>query len=150
MPISCSVYSSGCMRRRNSRAQASGWPLFNASSRGMEVVFGRKARSIKAQRFTSRYLKPESSQSRTPMSRRSGRHESDLSNLDLFLDRDLSLIEFQKRVFDEARDDSNPLLERVKFLGIVGANIDEFIMVRAPEFEAQAPIKSLQTEILEL
>ena len=46
------------------------------------------------------------------------------------IDRDMSLIEFERRVLDEARDPRNPLLERVKFLGILGRNLDEFVMVR--------------------
>jgi polyphosphate kinase len=50
----------------------------------------------------------------------------------LFIDRDLSLIEFQRRVFDEARDESNPLLERLHFLSIVVSNFDEFEMIRRP------------------
>src|SRR5215510_11490516 len=51
----------------------------------------------------------------------------------LLIDRDLSLIEFQRRVFDEARDESNPLLERLRFLSIVVSNFDEFEMVRMPQ-----------------
>ena len=51
----------------------------------------------------------------------------------LSLDRDLSLIEFHRRVFDEARDEANPLLERVKFLSIVGTIIDEFAVTRYAE-----------------
>jgi len=42
----------------------------------------------------------------------------------------LSLPEFQRRVLEEAQDDSNPLLERVKFLVHFGSNMDEFFMVR--------------------
>ena len=46
------------------------------------------------------------------------------------IDRDLSLIAFQGRVLEEAKDERNPLLERVKFLGILGQNLDEFAMAR--------------------
>jgi polyphosphate kinase len=47
-------------------------------------------------------------------------------------DRDLGLLRFQERVFEEAQDPRTPLLERVKFLAIVGTNVDDFLMVRAP------------------
>jgi len=49
---------------------------------------------------------------------------------ELFIDRELSLLQFQRRVLAEALDDRNPLLERVKFLAIVGSNLNEFYMVR--------------------
>ncbi len=54
----------------------------------------------------------------------------DLDSPSLYLNRELSLLEFQWRVLDEAKDETNPLLERIKFLGIVGSNLDEFFMVR--------------------
>lgn len=44
--------------------------------------------------------------------------------------RDLSLIEFFRHVLDEGLDDSNPLLERLKFLSIFSSNLDEFFMIR--------------------
>jgi len=53
-----------------------------------------------------------------------------LNDPSLYISRDLSLLEFQRRVLDEAQDENNPLLERLKFLAIFGSNMDEFFMVR--------------------
>jgi len=59
------------------------------------------------------------------------------------INRDMSLIEFERRVLEEARDERNPLLERIKFLGILGRNLDEFVMVRGRTWLASPSGKRL-------
>src|SRR4051794_8617711 len=55
--------------------------------------------------------------------------------------RDLGWLQFNDRVLAEARGESNPLLERVKFLSISSSNLDEFFMIRFASLNR--PIRSL-------
>ena len=59
-----------------------------------------------------------------------GPDPADLENPALYINRELSWLEFNQRVLLQAQDDRHPLLERVKFLSIVATNLDEFFMVR--------------------
>src|ERR1700722_12139903 len=61
-----------------------------------------------------------------------------LNDAQLFCNRELSLLAFQKRVLAEAIDPANPLLERVNFLSIFGSNLDEFFMVRVAAIKQRA------------
>ena len=56
--------------------------------------------------------------------------EVDLEDPALYLNRELTWLEFNRRVLNEAEDERTPLLERVKFLAIVSSNLDEFFMKR--------------------
>ena len=81
----------------------------------------------------------------------------DLDDPALYLNRELTWLEFNRRVLDMAADDDTPLLERVKFLAIVSTNLDEFFMkrvgglkqqiaagIRTPSVDGRTPMEQLQ------
>ncbi|XWX02955.1 polyphosphate kinase 1 [Aggregatilineales bacterium SYSU G02658] len=87
-------------------------------------------------------------------------------NPDTFINRELSTLQFQRRVLALANDPNIPLLERVKFVAIVGSNLDEFFMVRVaayiqkiklgtttprPDgFTPQALLRRIRQEVMEI
>ncbi len=71
--------------------------------------------------------------------------------MEKFIDREISALEFNVRVLAEGMDPSNPLLERLKFIGIVSSNMDEFFMVRMASLKAsRSPTGEVRERALSL
>lgn len=74
--------------------------------------------------------------------------EFDLQSSEWYLNRELTWLEFNKRVLHEAQDSRNPLLARCFFLAVVGSNLDEFFMKRIGGLKQQvgASVRSLSVD----
>jgi polyphosphate kinase len=66
---------------------------------------------------------------------------------DVWIDRDLSWLNFNKRVLAEALDERTPLLEKAKFLAIFTSNLDEFFMKRVSVLRHESPNRNCARSI---
>ena len=99
------------------------------------VAIARHSVAAGSQPFDKRQSSKSKSSKGTKAEATPAQPESNLDSLDLsssewYLNRELTWLEFNRRVLSEAEEECNPLLERVKFLAIVSSNLDEFFMKR--------------------
>ena len=87
---------------------------------------GAKAKSVRPKNAKTKTVKTKSTrEKKTDTSLQVG-SQFDLGDSQWYLNRELTWLEFNRRVLHEAEDERTPLLERLKFLAIVSGNLDEF------------------------
>ena len=104
---------------------------------------------------------PRKKRSSTRVARTKQPRTTNLDASELYLNRELTWLEFNRRVLHKATDDATPLLERVKFLAIVSSNLDEFFMkrvgglkqqiaagIRTPSIDGRTPVEQLRESLV--
>ncbi|MBO7711309.1 MAG: RNA degradosome polyphosphate kinase, partial [Lachnospiraceae bacterium] len=73
--------------------------------------------------------------------------EMDFGNASYYTNRELSWLDFNIRILEEARDRENPIFERMKFLSITASNLDEFFMIRVASLKDMVHAKYTRPDI---
>src|SRR5690242_11520372 len=103
-----------------------------------EPLEARELRELRDSAEPRVVLRPVEAGGRTPPAPALGEAvPSDLGSPELYLNRELTYLNFCWRVLHEAEDDRVPLLERVKFLAITSSNVDEFFQKRSGGLKQQ-------------
>ncbi|HEX6776594.1 MAG TPA: polyphosphate kinase 1 [Ktedonobacterales bacterium] len=84
-----------------------------------------------------RTVMPESDATREVMPKKASLLSNGLDRPELYINRELSLLEFQRRVLEEAQDPRHPPLERAKFLAILENGLEDFFMLRVANLKEQ-------------